>query len=324
MSLVKSTNYAPDIYRSLNGIVLVYKPPRFTFKDLIDEVRNRLSDQLNQLKPRPLATHLVVDSEENKIATVPNLADHPLVVGPRYNPWELQVGSPFPRLTYRSSGLTILLLGGANRYYLRRMNRANLVSIYHIEGRFGYITHNFFYDGRIQDKTTIKHIKSGRLDSVLSRIQSNQQERLFDSSSLARHSQEAYELAKAWPSRPPKMADWPVIYRLRCIHLKLPYFKIELTVTNENDLFLSQLVHDIGLMLKSGAYTESIRRVRCGPFDMKDSLTDRDWDLQSFLNNIKIHDERRHELNEILRSYRKAMSIEVEHEPEFIEEMRRQ
>lgn len=320
MAMVKSTMYAPDIFKSLNGILLIYKPPRLSSREFLKELRESISDSLNQYQPRPISRRLLIEGSvdaEKSIVEVPNLADHPLVSGPRYAPWELKMSFVKPILGYRSSGLSAILLGTANRYYRNKLNRTRLVNVYHITGRFGFVTDTFFYDGKITDKATFKHIRSGRMDSVLSKIESIQNERLFDSAAVPRDSQEAYELAKAWPSRPPQMAEWPVIYRIRCIHLKLPEFKIEVTVTNENEQFLAQLSHDIGQMLKSAAYTESIRRVKLGPFDVNDSIIEKEWDLQSIINNLSLYNRSYKELHEILNSYKKAMRITTEHSPDY-------
>lgn len=285
----KSTKYAPDIYKALNGILLVYKPPNIKLKAVMEEFREHVTDSLNELKPRPMAAILKIVGETDQEKTIierPNLADHPLVAGPRYVPWELRVATPKPILNYKSSGVSVFLLGSACRYHLKRMTNARYVNVYHLTGTFGYVTDNYFSDGKILAKSTYNHIRTGKLDSVLARIEATQNDRLFDASSVPIDSQEAYELAKSWPSRPAKMAEWPVIYRLRCIHCKLPHFKLEITVVNETEHFLAQICHDVGQMLRSAAYTDSIRRVKFGPFSIDDCLTDKDFELQAILNNV--------------------------------------
>lgn len=318
MSLTQSTKYAPLISKALNGIFLAYKPAGIRTSDFINELRERISDSLNEYEPRPLSKRLLIEGgfdEEKSIVEVPNLADHPLVVGPRNAPWEQRIGVVRPSLSVRSSGLLVLTLGSANKYFLASMNKSHLISVYHISGCFGYATDNFFADGKIIDKATFKHIRSGKMDAVLSKIESTQRGRLFDSASVPLDSEEAYELAKAWPSRPPKMANWPVIYRIRCIHLKLPDFKIEVTIGNENEQLLAQLSQDIGVMLKSNAYTKSIRRVKMGPFDVDSSLTVKDWDLQSIVNHLSLFNAKHKEIHQLLRSYKLAMPVRTQYDP---------
>lgn len=320
MSLIQTTNYAPLISKALNGIFLAYKPAGIRGSEFVHELRERISASLNQYQPRPISKRLLIEGdfdEEKSIVEVPNLADHPLVVGPRNLPWEQKIGIVRPSLSVRSSGLLVLTLGSANKYFLNSMNRSRLISVYHISGCFGYATDNFFADGKIVDKATFKHIRSGRMDAVLSKIESTQRDRLFDSASVPLDSEEAYQLAKEWPSRPAHMANWPVIYRLRCIHLKLPDFKIEVTIGNESEHFLAQLSQDIGVMLKSNAYTKLIRRVKMGPFDVDSSLTVKDWDLQSIVNHLSLFNAKHKELHQLLRSYKLAMPVRTEYDPNF-------
>lgn len=314
--MTKSTTYAPDIYKSLRGILLVHKPAGIHFLELIRELRSRISDQLNEYEPRPLATNLVIDGdfgEEKKLIQVPNLADHPLVVGPRYNPWEIRMTTVPPFLSKRSSGVVPLLLGQDIKYYLPKFKKAKQVSVYQVTGRFGYITDTMFGDGKVIDKTTFKHIKPWKIDHVLSRIEGTQRDRLFEAASVPLDSEEAYELAKAWPSRPPRMAKWPLIFRLRCVHLNLPEFKFEVTVSDENENFLAHLTQDIGLSLKSSAYTESIRRVKHGIFDISDCLTSSEWDLQSIMNNLKLQSNYK-KVSNYLHALSKATDIRIEHD----------
>lgn len=310
------TQYAPDVYKALDGIVLFHKPANMLFNDFLMQLRNNIVDDLHILQPRPLSSHLVYkenEAGELSILEKPNLADHPLVVGPRYVPWELSLLPFKPLLKYRTSGVTAFAIGAGVARFHKRIRYTKLVNVYHLTGRFGYITDNFFSDGKIMDKSTFKHITASRIDTVLSRIETSQQDRLFDSANVPLDSQEAYELAKSWPSRPAQMAGWPVIYRIRCIHFKLPYFKLEVTITNEQEHFMAQLCHEVGLMLKSGAFTESIRRVKQGPFSIDDSLTDREWRVQSILNNIEKQRIRIPKIDATLRQYSMATPIRQEY-----------
>lgn len=323
MSIARiTTQYAPDVYKSINGIVLIHKPANFGFKQLTQEIRHRLTEGLNELEPRPLGTILIPDAEgqpnKTQLVEKPDLSDHPLVVGPRYLPWELSVLPFRPTLSFRSSGVTAFVLGHACTRYKTRIESRKLVNVYHLTGKFGYMTSNCFSDGKIMDKTKYDHIRPAKLDRVLSRIETSQSQRLFDSSNVVLSSQEAYELAKNWPSRPPKMAHWPVIYRVRCIHLKLPVFKLEVTVVNETDEFLSQLVHEVGIMNRTTAYTESIRRVKLGIFTIDDCLTDRDWHLQSFMDNINMQEKRRSQIEEMFKQTRLATTVREEYKQETI------
>lgn len=310
MSISKFTNYAPDIYRALDGILIVYKPTRVSHKELTQELRLKISDLLNEYSPRPLANRVCIEGgleEEKHVVERPNFADHPLVVGPRYLPWELSMSQIQP-LGYRSSGVSTYLLGSANRFVLK-MRKVQFINIYHIRAQFGHITDTNFYDGKVQDKSTFHHIRANRVDAALSRIEAVQYERLFDAANVEHGSEEAYQLAKAWPSKPPRMAQWPVIYRIRCIHFELPHFKLEVTVTNENEYFLAQIPRDVGLMLKSAAFTHSIRRVKHGLFNIDRCLTEKDYNLQSIIDNLAIYNSRMDEIEQFLHDHSRAIKV---------------
>lgn len=311
------TSFAPDVYKSLSGLLLIHKPPSLSHLSLVQELRARITDSLNELQPRPISTRVIFNEESNgkrEVIQVPNLADHPLVVGPRYLPWEISMIPFKPLLTNRFSGIEVFVIGSCIKYYMSKI-RTKFANVYHITGRFGFKTDNYFEDGKILDRCQYNNIRISKLDQILSRIETSQLDRLFDSANVPIDSEEAYQLAKAWPSRPPRMAKWPVIYRIRCIHFKLPEFKIEVTVSNENELFLGNLCHSIGLMLKSGAYTVAVRRVKLGPFSIDDSLTDKEWDLQSIVNNLSLYNRRHKEIHDVLRQYKKASVVRSEYEP---------
>lgn len=317
MSLVKSTTYAPDIFKSLRGFLLVHKPAGLHPEEFIRELKLKISDQLNEYDPRPLETRLSIQGnydEEKKLVELPDLSDHPLVVGPRYNPWEIRMSTVPPVLSTRSSGVMPVVIGPDIKYLVPRFYKTPMVSVYQLTGRFGYLTDTMFEDGRIIDKTTFKHIKSWKIDNILSKIQSTQRDRLFQISAVPLDSEEAYQLAKAWPSRPPRMARWPVIFRLRCTHFELPEFKVEVTIQYESQQFLAQLIQDIGLGLKSSAYVCSIRRVKYAMFDISDCLTSSEWDLQSIINNINLHRDYSKVLKYI-KTLRLASSINLRHDP---------
>lgn len=322
MSITRiTTQYAPDVYKSINGIVLINKPAKFGFKELSQEIRERLTDELNQLQPRPLSTIVVPENVGGKNTTSlienPDLADHPLVVGPRYVPWELSLLPFKPILSYRSSGVTAFALGHACTRYGTRIKTSKLINVYHVHGKFGYMTSNCFSDGKIMDKTKYDHIRAAKLDRVLSRIETAQVQRLFDTTNIQLNSREAYELAKAWPSRPPRMANWPVIYRIRCIHLRLPDFKLEITVSNETDDFLAQLIHEVGILNRSSAYTDLIRRVKLGLFSIDNCLTNSDWNLQSFMDNINLHERSKNQIGEMFKQTKIATSVRNEYRPDI-------
>lgn len=99
-------------------------------------------------------------------------------------------------------------------------------------------------------------------------------------------SQEAYELAAAGSVRPADKSP-PLIYNIRCVELNLPFFTLEVSCLGESQSYLLQLVHDIGLQLRSCAICHAVRRSSYGRFGVELALLRKHWTLEHILNNIQ-------------------------------------
>lgn len=55
---------------------------------------------------------------------------------------------------------------------------------------------------------------------------------------------------------------------------------------NENSKFLMELVHNLGVKLRSAAVCEGVRRIRYGYFTFDKALTHPEWSLVNILDNI--------------------------------------
>ena len=60
----------------------------------------------------------------------------------------------------------------------------------------------------------------------------------------------------------------------------------EVHCINEKGPYLAELVHDIGLKLKSTAVCTHLHRVRYGHFHLEHSLLRKHWNLQAVLHNM--------------------------------------
>ena len=87
-------------------------------------------------------------------------------------------------------------------------------------------------------------------------------------------SQEGYELASRGLLRPKDTHTPAQIYSIRCIELSRPFFKIEVYSINESTKFLRNLIHDIGMRLRTYAVCMQIRRTQYGfvSYDSKECL----------------------------------------------------
>lgn len=63
-----------------------------------------------------------------------------------------------------------------------------------------------------------------------------------------------------------------------------PY--LELHCINETGEFLAELVHDIGIDMRSNAACVQLRRTQLGPFLLPHALLRKHWTLEHVLNNV--------------------------------------
>ncbi|GJQ72587.1 hypothetical protein Trydic_g1252 [Trypoxylus dichotomus] len=195
-------------------------------------------------------------SQELSVQIRPNLADDPLVVGPRYQCSDV-VCSWSNYLGPLTSGVLILgLMNGTKMAKYIRENKSTRA--YRIKGIFGLATDNYSKDGRIIEKTTYKHVKQIHLEKLLTYMQAVHQKKMFELCGVDMQSQTAYELAVQGLIRP-ATSKTPLIYGIRCVDFKLPEFTIEIQCVNEYETYLQSLIHEIGMKMNSSAHCTSIQ-----------------------------------------------------------------
>lgn len=167
------------------------------------------------------------------------------------------------------------------------MRNNQLLRVYQIKGCLGTATETNFKDSRIIARSTFTHIVPERMSSLLSSMQASHQKKMFDMAGIDVQSQTAYEMAVRGLIRPKDNAI-PIIYGIRCIEFNRPDFTIELHAINENEPYMCELIHEIGLQLHSVAHCTGLRCIRFGQFSVDDSLLRRDWTLQSVITNMQL------------------------------------
>ncbi|CAK9812695.1 Pseudouridylate synthase TRUB2, mitochondrial [Anthophora quadrimaculata] len=92
----KIVSEAMPVYKSLNGVFLVYKPPHLHFNRMRETIIKNLCRDLNDMKVRPQLKHVCIEGKTNENLRVyvrDSFADHPLVIGPRYQPNDFKLGA---------------------------------------------------------------------------------------------------------------------------------------------------------------------------------------------------------------------------------------
>ncbi|XP_014663483.1 PREDICTED: probable tRNA pseudouridine synthase 2 [Priapulus caudatus] len=282
------TNYAPDAFRLLNGVFCIYKPAGIKLSRVREMVVGNLVRDLNLMEPRP-ARDLVkiipdpADSNELIVTTVPDLADNPQVVGPRYQAEDFRIRF-VDGMHKQACGVCVLGIGNGCRL-TDAIYQARHVKVYELAAQFGSATDDFTNLGRVVEKTTYRHITDSKLDRVLGAIMSSHVKASFDYAGVNIQSQEAYELATRGLIRPMDRSS-TLIYGMKCTKFAPPYFNIEVQCINENFSYLAKLVHEIGLELKSSAMTLQARRTRLGHFHLEHALLRKHWNVQDIVQNI--------------------------------------
>ncbi|XP_014239768.1 mitochondrial mRNA pseudouridine synthase Trub2 isoform X2 [Cimex lectularius] len=242
--------------------------------------------ELNQLQCRPprLYKEIVVNEKnETSVIVRPSFADHPLVVGPRYQQedfrckWSTYLGK-------NTSGVLVLgLNNGTKQVYA--MHKRYPMRTYHLSGSLGYMTDNLFKDGKVIEKDTFTHVRRGGLEKILMMIQASNQRQMFELSGVDIQSQEAYELASSGLIRPTK-SDVPVIYNIKCVEFNPPDFTIEVNSINEYEAYLMALIQNIGLRLHSLATCTKIQCIKYSYFTLDDALLKKHWTLQNIITSL--------------------------------------
>lgn len=123
--------------------------------------------------------------------------------------------------------LLIILVLGINRgtKTTSKLRENRPIRVYHVQGKFGTSTESHFNDSPITAKATFDHIHVGKLNSLLTSLQASHQKKMYELCGVDPQSQAAYELALQGMIRP-AVSNIPLIYSIRCIEFKRPYFTI--------------------------------------------------------------------------------------------------
>ncbi|XP_017877533.1 mitochondrial mRNA pseudouridine synthase Trub2 [Ceratina calcarata] len=283
----KYVNDASQVYKALNGVLLIYKPPLMYFNTMRDTVIQNLCRDLNDLKVRPPMKYIAIEGQVNKqmkLVVRDSFADHPLVVGPRYQPNDFRLGAT-KIMRPDVSGILVCGLNKGNRM-IHKLKESKCLRFYRVKGLLGQATDTYFHTGKIVEKSAFQHVRRGHLDKICSSMQSSHQRKMFDLCGVDIQSQAAYELALRGPIRPAN-SNIPMIYTIKCVDFSPPEFTLEIVCTNEYDMYLKTIIHDLGMQLRSCATCTQILCVQDGLFNIKHALLQKHWTLEEIVSNVQ-------------------------------------
>ncbi|XP_050101597.1 pseudouridylate synthase TRUB2, mitochondrial [Anopheles aquasalis] len=284
MALPKLIKDAPTVWNYLNGVVNLYKPAGITAQQVRNTVVHNLCRDLNLLNVRPALQRVVIEDGFDSSLVVrkeEDLSDNVLVVGPRYQPEDVKTRFCANHGKF-TSGVTVLGINhGTNLAFRLQQNR--VLRVYRITGFLGKATETHFAESRVVARATVSHIGSEKIGRLLASIQASHQRKMYELSGIDIQSQAAYDLACGGTIRPADNKQ-PMIYGLRLTEYRKPFFTIEVHAMNETEAYLGELIHEIGINLKSCAHCVSVRCIRHGHFTLEDSLLKKDWNLQNIIS----------------------------------------
>ncbi|KAK8788739.1 hypothetical protein V5799_021486 [Amblyomma americanum] len=179
---LQTVTSAPKAFDLLRGIFCVYKPANISCEAVRRTIIGNLCRDLNELDVRPPVDFVTIEGpvsggKELTVKTSPNYADHPLVVGSRYQPEDIKMCCGINLGKYTSGVLLMRVNGGYHK--LKLICDSNQLRTYQLRGEFGKASDTHTPLSRIVDKATFRHITVAKLERLLGSIQSAYQVQAF-------------------------------------------------------------------------------------------------------------------------------------------------
>ncbi|XP_055382993.1 pseudouridylate synthase TRUB2, mitochondrial [Condylostylus longicornis] len=277
---------APTVFKYLNGVLAVYKPAGKKVIHVRNAILHNICKELNELEirePRKLMAIAPGGSYGQILKNVTDLSDDILAVGPRYKMEDFKFRPAVNLETYTSGVLLLGLNSGVK--LANKIQKARAIRAYCVTGKLGTATENHLADSAITARATHKHISASRLASLVASLQASHLRKMYEMCGVDIQSQSAYELACQGLIRPANNIQ-PVIYSIKVIKFRRPYFTLEIHAINETQSYLATLIHEIGIELKSVAHCCNLQCIRHGNFNVNDTLLRKDWHLQNIIDNM--------------------------------------
>jgi len=130
---------------------------------------------------RPPIQHVCIKgttTKKMKVIARPSYADHPLVVGPRYQLVDFKLVCA----NYLSTDMSGLMVCGINDgiRWIHKLKDSKSPAIYKLKGILGQATNNYFKTGKIVEKSTYKYIRRTAIDKICAMMQAAHQQKMFE------------------------------------------------------------------------------------------------------------------------------------------------
>ncbi|KAJ9574031.1 hypothetical protein L9F63_008557 [Diploptera punctata] len=277
---------AQTAWNLLKGVVCIYKPVGVKVHTLRKMFIGNLSRDLCELECRPPVNHVFIEGSTTaplNVYAAPSYADHPLVVGPRYQPQDFRCnwGSPLGK---NVSGVFLLGLNGGSRTVIN-MHTQRTMRGFRVKGLLGKASENYFISGKVMEKATFDHITRIKLDEIVRSMLIVHQKQMVTQSGVDKQSQTSTNLVKQGIIKPTN-SKVPILYSMKIKNNQIDRWIIEVQCINENEMYLRELIHAIGMKARSCATCTGIQCIRYDFFTLEHALLRKHWQLQYILQNM--------------------------------------
>jgi len=166
-----------------------------------------------------------------------------------------------------ASGVLPVCIGQATRLVEYMMDTAK---IYRAEIELGITTDTYDAEGKVTQKTDASNINRKQVETALSMFRGEITQTPPAYSAVKYHGKPSYKLARAGIAIVPKRR-LARIDRIEVIDWQPPVVTVEIDCGKGT--YIRSLANDLGQMLGCGAYLKNLARLRCGVFDIADSVT---------------------------------------------------
>jgi len=169
-----------------------------------------------------------------------------------------------------ASGVLPVCIGQATRLVEYMMDTGKT---YRAEIELGVTTDTYDAEGKVLTKTDAGHITREQVKAALGPFRGQIEQTPPAYSALKEHGTPLYKLARAGMAVAPKKRR-ARIDRIELTDWQPPVFTLEIDCGKGT--YVRSIAHDLGQALGCGAYLKNLVRLRCGIFDIADSVTPED------------------------------------------------
>uniref|UniRef100_A0A1I8FF73 Uncharacterized protein n=1 Tax=Macrostomum lignano TaxID=282301 RepID=A0A1I8FF73_9PLAT len=255
-------NWSSQLYRKLNGVLCIYKPPHVSPRQCVNGIVQQLCDSLNDgpFEPTRPFTEVIrqpaaieqpshgqtqigspaspaasVESISHRLVARPDLRSLSQVAGPAFVP-----GSSFPftvadPLSDWCSGVQLVGLGRRGIIACELLERQRLLKVYRVRAVLGRATHDCTGDGTIVLRTTWRHVTPAMLERVCTVVEAGYKRQLLAGLRNNTRPPTPHWQPKAAAFTAPPVNTWavPACTQCRLVAWDPPGFELEFHVLHE-------------------------------------------------------------------------------------------